>query len=59
MDMHALMQWLSLKGYGLYVWPAYGLSLLAIAVEMARVRRRLSRALSPLGDTEPTQQELA
>ena len=59
MDMQTLMQWLSLKGYGLYVWPAYGVSLLAIIIEMTRVRRRLDRALSPLGDTEPTQQEQA
>lgn len=59
MDMSPLTQWLSLKGYGVYVWPAYGLCLLAVVLEMALLRRRLARALSPEGDTEPADREAA
>ncbi|MGM9516776.1 heme exporter protein CcmD [Roseateles sp. DB2] len=59
MDMHTLTEWLFLKGYGTYVWPAYGLCLLTVMVELTAVRRRLSRALSPQGDTEPADREHA
>jgi len=58
MDLTSLMDWLPLKGYGLYVWPAYGLCAAAIAAEVLLARQRLARALRPVSDTEPVTQEL-
>lgn len=53
MDLSSPMDLLTLKGYGLYVWPAYALCAAAIAVEMHLARQRLARALRPDSDTEP------
>ena len=36
---------LELGGYGRYVWPAYGLTLVLMVLEPWLLRRRLARAL--------------
>ena len=44
--MSGLMDWLRLDGFGVYVWPSYALTALAVALNVAWARRsaRLARA---------------
>jgi heme exporter protein CcmD len=39
------MDWMHLGGYGVYVWPAYGGSLLLMAWELIALRRQAQQAL--------------
>jgi heme exporter protein D len=50
-----MSEFLAMGGYAFYVWTAYGVSALAIAVEIAllRARRRRTLAEARLADTEP------
>ena len=43
---------LAMGGYGLYVWGSYIVAVVAIAVEVAAVRARLSAARRMQGDEE-------
>ncbi len=48
------MQFLDMGNYGFYVWTAYGVTALAIAVEVLSLRARLraaARAASGVEDT--------
>lgn len=52
--LDTLLQALHLKGYGVYVWSAYGLSLAALAIEtfwsraaLLRQRRQLQNTSTP------------
>ncbi len=40
------MDWIHLGGYGVYVWPAYGGSLLLMLWELASLRRQARQALT-------------
>ncbi len=44
MNWGSLSEFLSMKGYGLYVWGSYGMTALLMLVEPWLVRRQLSRA---------------
>ncbi|MBN9463151.1 MAG: heme exporter protein CcmD [Burkholderiales bacterium] len=35
-----MSEWLAMGGYGFYVWSAYGVLAIALAVELASLRRR-------------------
>jgi len=50
-----MSEFLAMGGYGFYVWTAYGVSAVAIAVEIAllRARRRRTLAEARLVDAEP------
>jgi heme exporter protein D len=39
-----MMQFLDMGGYGFYVWGAYGVTALAIVIEVVGVRARLRAA---------------
>jgi heme exporter protein CcmD len=43
------MSWLTLEGHGVYVWCAYGVSAIALALQpwLARRRRRALRRREP------------
>ena len=45
------MEFLSMGGYGFYVWGAYGVAALAIVIEIASVRAR-ARAAAKLMRSE-------
>jgi heme exporter protein D len=53
MNWGSLSEFLSMKGYGLYVWGSYGVTALVMFVEPWLVRRHLQRARSgePRGET--------
>ena len=40
----SVAEFFAMGGYGFYVWGAYGLTALLLAVEMVAVRARLSNA---------------
>ena len=44
MNWGSLSEFLSMKGYGLYVWGSYGVTALVMFVEPWLVRRHLQRA---------------
>lgn len=44
MNWGSLSEFLSMKGYGLYVWGSYGVTALVMLVEPWLVRRHLQRA---------------
>ena len=44
MNWGSLSEFLSMKGYGLYVWGSYGVTALVMLLEPWLVRRRLQRA---------------
>jgi heme exporter protein D len=46
-----MMEFLAMGGYGFYVWGAYGVAALAIAIEIASVRAR-ARAAAKLAKGE-------
>jgi len=39
-----MMEFLAMGGYGFYVWGAYGVTALVVAIEVAGVRARLRAA---------------
>ncbi len=44
------MEWLSMGGYGFYVWSSYGVTALAIAAELAWLRRQRRDAWQRVAD---------
>jgi heme exporter protein D len=44
MNWGSLSEFLSMKGYGLYVWGSYGVTALVMLIEPGLVRRHLQRA---------------
>jgi heme exporter protein D len=44
MNWGSLSEFLSMKGYGLYVWGSYGVTALVLLIEPWLVRRHLQRA---------------
>ena len=44
MNWGGLSEFLSMKGYGLYVWGSYGVTALVMLIEPWLVRRHLQRA---------------
>jgi heme exporter protein D len=44
MNWGSLSEFLSMKGYGLYVWGSYGMTALLMLAESWLVRRHLRRA---------------
>jgi heme exporter protein D len=44
MNWGSLSEFLSMKGYGLYVWGSYGVTALVMLIEPWLVRRHLQRA---------------
>jgi heme exporter protein D len=44
MNWGSLSEFLSMKGYGLYVWGSYGVTALAMLIEPWLVQRHLRRA---------------
>jgi heme exporter protein CcmD len=46
MSVNSISGLWELGGYGVYVWPAYGLSLLALALEAWTVRLATRQALA-------------
>jgi heme exporter protein D len=44
MNWGSLSEFLSMKGYGLYVWGSYGVTALVMLIEPWLVRRHLRRA---------------
>jgi heme exporter protein D len=46
--MKALLAWLSMGGYGLYVWSAYGLVFLYIVLQLFGLRSFKQRSLAQL-----------
>lgn len=42
---HSLSDFLAMDGHGLYIWGAYGVTLLCMAIEPWLVARRRRRAL--------------
>lgn len=43
-----MIEWLSMGGYGFYVWGSYGVLALAIAIELWQLRRRRASARDSL-----------
>ena len=43
-QFHSLSGFLAMGKYGAYVWPSYGLTLLAVALNIVWARRLLARA---------------
>ena len=48
MSMAGLLEFLSMGGYALYVWPAYGVTALTLALNAALPWRRERRLLREL-----------
>jgi heme exporter protein D len=46
--MTSLIQWLSMGGYGLYVWPAYGLVCSVLVVNLFVIKRQKNRLIKSL-----------
>ena len=44
MNWGSLSEFLSMKGYGLYVWGSYGVAALVMLIEPWLVRRQLQRS---------------
>jgi heme exporter protein D len=58
MMWHSAAEFFEMGGYGRYVWGAYSLTVLIMAVEVAQVVRRRRRALAQaraMADTEGSQ----
>lgn len=54
--MSGLLAFFEMGGYGVFVWPSYGLTafvLVALLVASARARRDSERTLARLRDAEP------
>jgi heme exporter protein D len=55
---HGLQDFLAMGGYALYVWGAYGVAVVVVALEIvllrtrARAARRLAGAPRPGGDSD-------
>ena len=50
MNWQSLDQFLHMGGYGLYVWGAYGVTLLVLLAEVLAVRRRQRLAFASARD---------
>jgi len=44
MNWNSASEFFAMGGYGLYVWGSYGVSVLAIAIELSSLRARRARA---------------
>ena len=44
MNWNSAGEFFAMGGYGLYVWGSYGVTVLAIAIEILALRARLARA---------------
>lgn len=49
MNWGGLENFLAMGGYGMYVWGAYGMTLLSIAIELWTLARRSQRAQAEEG----------
>lgn len=54
MIWQSIGHFLSMGGYGLYVWGSYGVAVIVVALDIAAVRRRLRAAQQ--GIVGPSQQ---
>ena len=52
MSVSLMSEWWALGGYGVYVWPAYGLSLWVLAVEVWTVRLAMRQALALVAEVD-------
>jgi heme exporter protein D len=50
----SVAEFLSMGGYGFYVWGSYAACALAIAAEIVAVRARLAAARRAAGGSEPS-----
>lgn len=41
-----MIEWMAMKGYGLYVWSSYGMIALCVLLEVLALRRRRQAALA-------------
>ena len=48
MTWNSVSDFLAMGGYALYVWGSYGMTALVVAVELAALRARRTRALDEL-----------
>ena len=51
MNWHSAAEFAAMGGYGLYVWGAYSVSALLIAIEIVQVAQRRRRALAAVAAT--------
>jgi heme exporter protein CcmD len=51
----SISEFVSMSGYGFYVWGSYAACALAIAAEIIAVRARLAAARRGAGGREPSQ----
>ena len=58
-QFHSLAQFLAMGKYAAYVWPAYGLTLLVVVLNIVWARRLLSRAQVEARRRLATQEERA
>lgn len=40
----SLLQWVSMGGYGIYIWPAYGLVLSVLVINLLSIRWQRKQA---------------
>jgi heme exporter protein CcmD len=52
MKQDGWVAFLSMGGYGFYVWTSYALAAIAVAVEIIAVRARLRAAMKPMSGSE-------
>lgn len=45
-----MIEWLQMGGYGFYVWSSYGMLALALAIEVAALRRHRRAAVRRAAD---------
>lgn len=59
MQWNSVSEFFHMGGYALYVWSSFGVTLLAMVVEMWLVRRQRIRALMLLKDERSQEGELS